>query len=253
VPVAIVAAVGDDAFGRESLAQFHRETLDCRYVKMVPGEPTGVALILVDANGENLISVASGANMHLSPGDIDAVPDDLFQNAKVFLACLELPLETVARGLARARQAGLKTVLNPAPAREELRRGDILRLVDVLTPNEGEAAALTGTDTSDLSGAEAAARRLQQMGCRSCVVTLGPRGCLVVSQDAVEVKGHRVEAIDTTAAGDAFSGALAVALSEGLALPEASRWATRAAAIAVTRRGAQPSLPTRAEINGFCG
>ena len=253
MPVLLMAAVGDDPFGRQSLNQFHREGLDCRFVKTVPGEATGVALILVDARGENLISVASGANLHLAPGDVDAVPDEVFRTAKVFLTCLESPLETVARGLARARQAGLTTILNPAPAHQDLVSSGILRLVDVVTPNEGEAAVLTGIEAADPAGAEAAARRLHALGCRSCVVTLGPRGCLGVSQEAVAIPGHRVEAVDATAAGDAFNGALAVAVAEDRTLLEAARWASRAAAIAVTRPGAQPSLATRAEIDAFSG
>ncbi|NUQ62687.1 MAG: ribokinase [Pirellulales bacterium] len=250
-PVMLIGAVGDDAFGRHALDHFRREALDCRFVNTVPGEATGVALILVDSNGENMISVASGANLRLTPADVDAVPDEVFRAARVFLTCLESPLDTVARGLARAKAAGLKTILNPAPAHEDLHHADILRHVDILTPNEGEASALTGVARSDPSGIEAAARRLQAMGCRDCVITLGPRGCMLVSQDAVAVEGHRVEAVDTTAAGDAFNGALAVAISEGRTLLEAVRWATRAAAIAVTRPGAQPSLPTRAEIDAF--
>lgn len=251
LPVTFVAAIGDDPFGRQALDHFRGEALDCRFIKTVPGEPTGVALILVDARGENLISVASGANLHLTASDVDSVPGEVFGEAKVLLTCLESPLETVARGLVRAQSAGLTTILNPAPAHEDLAGADLLRYVDILTPNEGEAAALTGVPPGDSSGPEIAARRLQQMGCRNCVVTLGPRGCLVVSQEAVTVESHPVDAVDTTAAGDAFNGALAVAIAEGRTLLEATRWATRAAAIAVTRRGAQPSLPTRAEIDAF--
>ena len=254
-PVAFIGAVGDDAFGREALAHFERENLDCRYVKTVPDQPSGVALILVDRRGENSISVASGANLSVTPADVDAVPDEVFRAARVFLACLESPLEAVARGLARAKQAGLLTILNPAPAAAEICREELLSLVDVITPNEGEAAMLAGLEAGERSTAVAvaAARRLQQLGCRRCVVTLGPCGCIVVEEDVTPVEGCRVEAVDATAAGDAFNGALAVAVSEGRTLVEAARWANRAAAIAVTRPGAQPSLPVRAEIDSPAG
>jgi len=250
-PVTFIGAVGDDAFGREARAHFARENLDCRYLKTSPGEASGVALILVDRQGENLISVASGANLHVKPEDVDAVDEAVFRDARVLLTCLESPLESVARGLSRARQSGLLTILNPAPAADTICRNGALPLVDVITPNEGEAAALTGIDFDDRSGAVAAARRLQELGCRSCVITLGARGCVVVEQAETWVEGHRVQAVDTTAAGDAFNGALAVALSEGRTLVEAARWANRAAALAVTRAGAQPSLAGRKEIDSF--
>jgi len=249
-PVTFIGAVGDDGFGRQALAHFAGENLDLRYLKTVPGSPTGVALILVDRQGENSISVASGANTELTPDDVDAVPDDVFSDAKVFLTCLESPMETVARGLSRAKEAGLLTILNPAPADEAICRGGVLPLVDVITPNEGETAVLTGIEIAGQAGA-LAARKLQALGCRRCVITLGAGGCLIVDRQETRLEGCAVEAVDTTAAGDAFNGALAVALSEGRTLLEAARWANRAAAIAVTRPGAQPSLAGRAEIESF--
>ena len=246
-PVTFIAAVGDDPFGRDALDHFANENLDIRFLKTVPGQPSGVALILVDDHGENLISVASGANEHLLPADVHAVPDEVFRGADVLLTCLESPLETVAGGLQRAKEAGLRTILNPAPANEAILQHGLLELTDVLTPNEGEAAALAGIETKN----SAAAARLRELGCKSCAITLGDRGCLVVDEQGVEtrIEGHPVHAVDATAAGDAFNGALAVALSEARPLVEAARFANRAAAIAVTRPGAQPSLPTRAEID----
>jgi len=250
-PVTFIAAVGDDPFGRDALDHFADENLDIRFLKTVPGTPSGVALILVDRHGENLISVASGANEHLLPADVDAVPEEVFRKADVLLTCLESPLETVARGLQRAKKAGLRTILNPAPANEAILRHGLLALTDVLTPNEGEAAVLAGIETKD--SASAAAARLRELGCKGCVITLGSQGCLVVDEQGVEtrIESHPVDAVDATAAGDAFNGALAVALSEGRSLADAARFANRAAAIAVTRPGAQPSLPTRAEIEAF--
>jgi len=247
VPVTLIGAVGDDPFGRETLTHFAEENLDCRYLKTVPGEPSGVALILVDRHGENSISVASGANASLSPADVDAVPDEVFHTAKVFLACLELPLDTVTCGLKRAKRAGLLTILNPAPADRRICCQEILSLVDVITPNEGEAAALASSN----DGPVAAARAFQQLGCAKAVVTLGAAGCVVVEEGDTLVEGCSVQPVDTTGAGDTFNGVLAVGLAEGRCLAEAAGWANRAAALAVTRAGAQPSLPTRTEIDAF--
>lgn len=248
-PVTFLAAVGDDDYGRQALENFRRESLVVDYVKTVVGQPTGVALILVNAQGENLISVASGANLSFTPADIDALPDDVFAPGGVFLACLESPLETVARGLQRAKWAGMLTVLNPAPA--NVSALDFAGLVDVITPNEGEAAALAEVSAETDFDASQAARQLQSRGFKNCVVTLGSHGCLVVEDQATLLAAHAVSAVDATGAGDAFNGALAVALSEGRSLVDAARWANRAGAIAVTRRGAQPSLPRRDEIDRF--
>ncbi len=241
--VTFVAAVGDDDFGRAAIENFSRENLDDRHILSIANQPSGVALIFVDHRGENAISVASGANLHLTPADVDALPEELFAAADVFLSCLESPVETVVRGLRRARAAGLVTILNPAPALSEIAVSEILSLVDVLTPNAGEAEMLSGRE----SAADAAVY-LRRLGCGSVVTTLGAGGCLVSGETEVHIPGRRVTAVDTTAAGDAFNGALAVALSEGKPLPEAARWATVAASIAVTRAGAQPSLPGRVEI-----
>lgn len=254
--VQFLAAVGDDLFGRESLARLADENLDTRYIQTIVGQPSGVALILVDAAGENMIGVASGANMHLLPADIDRLPDDTWRSASVFLASLETPIPTVAHGLARAQQAGLLTILNPAPAAREILAGNVLRHVDVLTPNEVEAAALTGLEITragmiDTARAIAAARVLQQLGCRAVIVTLGATGVVVVETEAIHIPALPVTAVDATAAGDAFNGALAVALAEGRSLLEAAHWASRAAALAVGRSGAQPSLATRDEIERF--
>ena len=249
-PVVFIAAVGDDQFGTDARAQLARENLVLDFVTSVPDQPTGAALILVDHAGENLISVASGANSRLLPEDVDAVPVKVFKEARVFAACLESPLETVRHALRRAKHAGALTLLNPAPANLEIAQPDWMELVDVLTPNASEAELLTGLRPGDASTAEQVARKLRDLGCRNVVITLGPRGCLVVDTqgNATEIAGLSVPSIDATAAGDAFNGALAVALSEGSSLVQAARWATRAAALSTTRRGAQPSLATREEI-----
>lgn len=248
-PVVFVAAVGDDAYGRHSLESLARENLDARRIKTVAGSASGVALIMVGPDGENAIAVAPGANHALTPDDVDSLSGDIVASAAVWLTSLEIPLETALRGLQRAREAGLTTILNPAPAGELRDRLELLRYVDVLTPNESEAALLTGVDCSDRRGVREAADRLRRAGCGQCIVTLGAAGCLVVGDEVSEIAGHQVNAVDATAAGDAFNGVLAVGLAEGRTLVEAARRANRAAALAVTRRGAQPSLPRRNELS----
>ena len=249
-PVIFLAAVGDDSFGIESLNSLRSENLDTRFLKVVQDHPSGVALILVDAGGQNLISVASGANLHLRPDDIHAVPKEVWQNARVFVACLESPLETVMAGLRHAKQAGLVTIVNPAPADREILFAVGLRLIDVFTPNESEAALLTSREVRSSEDAEVAGRQLQTAGCSRVIITRGEHGCCVLDGDTVtHLPAKRVVAIDAVAAGDVFNGALATALAEGRTLIDAARWAGVAAAISVTRRGAQPSIPTRAEID----
>ncbi|MEQ8787408.1 MAG: ribokinase [Pirellulaceae bacterium] len=247
-PVALVSAVGDDDFGREALAGLRREGIDCERVKTVAGEASGIALILVDQQGENCISVASGANRFLLPDDIDSLPDALLERASALLASLEVPLETTAAALRRARGAGLTTVLNPAPASPALVSSGVLEHVDLLTPNEHEAAMLTRMEVDSPEAAIEAGRMLRTLGCGAVVVTLGERGCVVVAEDTLVLEAIRVEPVDATAAGDAFSGVLAAMLGEGVPLPEAARRATIAAGLTVTRRGAQPSLPTWQEV-----
>ncbi len=195
-PVSFLAAVGDDPYGQQARATLTREThLSLDLVKTVTGCATGVALITVDAAGENMISVASGANHALSPADVDAVPEEVWRGAGVFLACLESPLATVARGLARAKEFGLLTILNPAPAPDTPLPAEMLRLIDVLTPNEIEATALLrgrGASTSPTD----IARQLQSRGVRQVIVTRGSEGCLVVDHEISTVPARAAKAVD---------------------------------------------------------
>lgn len=251
--VAFVGAVGNDEFGKESRRGLLAEGIDCSQLKEVPSAASGIALILVDEHGENLISVASGANAHLLPSDVDVLPASLFQQSKVFLACLESPLPTVERGLTRAKEHGLFTVLNPAPVEDEVAVRKLLRLADLLIPNEHELAALAEMPVESAKTAAAAVKQLRsqtRLPRLQFIVTLGSAGGLVVDDSGSfhHIPPFPVTAIDTTAAGDCFCGALAAALAEGQPFLTAARFASAAAALSVTRRGAQPSLPRRQEI-----
>ncbi len=246
--VRLVARVGDDDLGREAIRRFRAEGILTDTVVVDPDAPSGVALIMVDARGENMIAVASGANSRLSPADVDAVAGHL--PGSVLLVQLEVPPATVEHAVSLARRAGAKVILNPAPA---LSLPDsLLRQVSILTPNEGELAVLAGMPVQDPDTAWKAAACLLERGVETVIVTLGAQGALVVDAGGSRLEpGRRVEAVDTTAAGDAFNGALAWALADGLPLDEAVRLANRAASISVTRPGAQPSLATRQELEAI--
>jgi ribokinase len=240
-----VAKLGSDAFGDAAVAAFAADGIDTRFVTRAAG-PSGVAFILIDSRGENCIAVASGANDLLAPADIDAAREAIAA-ADVVLVQLEIPLETVQHAVAVAKAAGRLVILNPAPARPL--DAEILRGIDLITPNETEAELLCGVTITDAASAAAAADRLRALGPANAIVTLGPQGCLVADATGrTHVDGHAVTAIDTVAAGDVFNGCLAVALGEGLDLAAAARFANAASAIAVTRAGAQASAPWRHEI-----
>jgi ribokinase len=244
--VALVARLGSDSLGDEALARFRREGLDVSKVVRDGSEPSGVALIFVGSDGENSIGVAGGSNQRLSPADVSAARA-LIARAQVLLLQLETPLASVEAAARLARRLRVEVVLNPAPARPLPR--SLLRNVSILTPNEHEAALLTGVKVTGAASAAAAARILIRRGVATVIVTLGAAGALVATRAGSRlVTGFRVRAVDTTAAGDVFNGALAVRLAEGAALEDAVRFAHAAAAISVTRLGAQPSIPTRREI-----
>jgi len=247
--VTFVARVGGDLFGKQAMEGFLHDEIQTRFVLTDPNAPSGIALIFVDESGENSIAVASGANAELSWADI-AHAREAITSAQVLLLQLEVPTAAVAAAIDFASQAGVPVILNPAPAQhlEE----SLLRRVPIITPNETEAELLTGIRIVDDASLARAARRLLATGVDTVIVTLGPRGAFIAQEEREQlIPSFQVDAVDTTAAGDVFNGALAVSLSEGKDLPVAVRFANAAAALSVTKLGAQPSAPSRNQIDAF--
>jgi ribokinase len=245
--VALVAKIGEDVFGQQAKKLFQSENLDIDYLFSDPDSPSGIALITVDDRAENCIVVAPGANARLLRQDIDkAFP--AIRKAEIVLMQLEIPLESVIYAAEIAHKAGKKVILNPAPAR--MLPPELLKMIAILTPNETEAELLTGIPVTDHSSGETAAKMLLSKGVGVVIITLGNKGALLVTENICElIPTISVKAVDTTAAGDCFNGALAVALSEGAGLREAVRFANKAASISVTRMGAQASAPYRHEMD----
>ncbi|MFQ6098717.1 MAG: ribokinase [Armatimonadota bacterium] len=245
----MVGRVGDDAFGEALLDGLRREGVHTEHMKSDPDAATGVAMIVVDATGDNSIIVAPGANMRCEPEDLDALADRL-SGFDALLVQLEIPEPVVRAAVTRAKAAGVVTVLDAGPARPL--RDDLLYDVDVLSPNETEAATILGHEVAGLDGAQRAARELLARGVGSVVIKLGERGALAASSERVDmVPAQRVEVVDTTGAGDAFTAALAVGLAEGRDLLAAVRRGTCAGALAASVFGAQPSMPTRDDVDRF--
>jgi len=242
--VKMIGRVGADAFGDSLLQTLAQDGVDISYVVRDQEAPSGVALITVDAAGQNTIVVASGANARVTPEDV-AAAEHVFVSASVLMLQLECPLAAVAYAIELARRHRVRVVLNPAPAQPL--DAALLGQVDYLIPNQTELALLTGIDST--SGA---VRCLRDWGVQRIILTLGEDGALVVEDESqVHLAAHHVTAVDTTAAGDAFVGAFAVALTEGRSTRQAAEWGNAAGALSVTRAGAQPSLPTRAELESF--
>ncbi|WP_129671957.1 ribokinase [Candidatus Chloroploca sp. Khr17] len=244
-PVVMIGRTGNDHFGEELRQGLAADHIEISHIAVTSEAATGIALIAVDATGQNSIIVAPGANALLQPQDIQA-SEALFKTAAVLLVQLETPMATVIEALSLARRYRVPTLLNPAPA-QPLGR-EILGMVDYLLPNEHEIRLLSGGEESPAE----AARQLRAQGASSVIVTLGSAGALVVDEAGkTAIAPFGVEAVDTTAAGDAFVGAFAVALCEGLSPREAAIWGAAAGAITVTRAGAQPALPRRAEVEAL--
>lgn len=246
--VTFVTKRGNDLFGNQTVGLLMREGIDTENIIKDPELPSGVALITVDAKGENTIVVAPGANGNLQPEDF---PPQLFDCSRyeIMLLQLEIPMETVEYAAMKASECGMKVIINPAPAPAKPFSDKLLENTWLLTPNESEAEAISGLSIFDTESADAAANSMISKGAKNVIITFGAKGAYVKSKDFTGmIPGVKVKAIDTTAAGDVFNGALAVALAEGKALQDAVRFANKAASISVTRMGAQASAPFRHEI-----
>ena len=238
-----IAKVGDDLFGRDTAARMKKDGIAAHLV-VDRKEPSGTALILVDAKGQNVISVALGANGTLSPGDVAPFRKEI-ESAAALLMQLETPIETVAWAAKVAHDAGVSVILNPAPARKLPK--SLYRLVDWITPNETESELMTGVKVTDAASAAKATAVLMKRGVGHVVITMGTKGAYC-GDCARLFPAKKVKAIDCVAAGDTFNGALVVALAEGRSCAEAIDFAQKASAIAVTRPGAQSSVPYRREL-----
>ncbi len=242
--VKMIGRVGSDAFGESLLASLQKDGVDTQFIQRTSNIASGVALITVSEIGQNTIVVAPGANGKLSPADIRAARPAL-ESAEAVLLQLEIPFETVWETVNLAKQLGVKVILNPAPARTL--PSDLLNKIDYMIPNESELGLLTG-----MEGIAMAAGSLRSIGVKRLVVTLGSEGVLLLDDsDTLKIDSYTVPVVDTTAAGDAFVGAFAVALTEGHTILEAATWGNAAGALAVTAAGAQPSLPNRTQLEDF--
>jgi len=243
--VTFVTKVGNDIFGEQSIAGFKKERINTDFVFVDDSSSTGTALIVVNKEGENSIVVAPGANARLLPRDIDQVHD--FEEAGIILIQLEIPMETISAVVKKALVNNQKVIINPAPAQKLA--DELLNGLFLITPNETEASLLTGISVEDDDTAGEAARIFLKRGVKNVIITLGKKGAYFQNENvSLRINAPVVTAIDTTAAGDTFSGALAVALTEKMSWEEAIKFAVATASISVTRLGAQASIPYRSEI-----
>ena len=246
--VVFVAKTGNDLFGEQVRKSMKEDGIVTDYVFIDEEHPSGVALITIDQKAENCIVVAGGANMYLKPEDIDKAKEEIL-GGDVVLMQLETPIETVEYAAKMAAEAGVKVILNPAPAPAEPLSKELISNLYLITPNRSEASRLTGIEVTDLASAQRAALALYDMGAKNVIVTLGSEGSLVYDGHMMmRVEAIKVEAVDTTAAGDTYNGVLASVMAEGKSIIDAVHVANIAGAISVTRMGAQPAAPTREEI-----
>jgi ribokinase len=247
--VKMLGRVGDDMFGEQHLANFRDNGVDTHLVQMTAGVPTGVAIIMVDDDGENSIVVIPGANNSLLPIDIEEARE-IVETAQIVMLQLEIPMETVEAVIRMAKGAGVPVILDPGPARPLAK--ELLAQVDIITPNEHEAQVLAGEEIHNLDDAYRVAGKLLESGVKNVLLKLGGNGVIIATPQGMEhVPAHKVKAEDTTAAGDSFAGGLAVALAEGFSLRSAVLFANAVGALAVTKLGAQTAIPTRQEIEAF--
>lgn len=244
--VTFIGKIGDDVFGKQSSQLFDEEGVDTGGILADDGSPSGIALITVDERGENSIVVAPGANAHLDPSDVEVVLNK-YPDGNILLVQLEIPMRTVEHAARIARHRGMQVILNPAPANDRV--PDLFHLVDIITPNVNEAEMLSGVQIQDIVSARQAAEDIHAKGVKHVIITLGKQGAILLEDGAFyHIPAPVVETVDTTAAGDVFNGALAVAIAEGKGLTDAVSFACRCASIAVTKMGAQASIPFRNEV-----
>jgi ribokinase len=247
--VTMAGKLGTDPFGDEMLSTVEKENVDTQYILHDPQHPTGVGSITLDENGNNRIIVVPGANLQYNESDLEMIVD-VIKEADLFVVQLEMDLQMTGKAIEIAHRANVPVILNPAPAR--VLNDELLAKVTFLTPNETEAEILTGIKVSGLRDAEKAANVLLSKGVKHVVITLAEKGALVATASGSRyVPGYPVKPVDTVAAGDAFNGALAVALVDGKPIEEAVSFANAVGALAVTKAGAIPSLPTLQEVTRF--
>lgn len=249
--VTFIAKVGNDDFGKQAVEGYQKDKINTENILIDPVKPSGIAVIIVDENsGQNSIVVAPGANANLSLADIQKI-ESVILDADVLLVQLEIPLETVQAALKIAKKGGVTTILNPAPA--QFLSDEVLSLVDIITPNETETQILIGIEPTNKKEIKIAAKQLLKKVNHSVLITLGSEGVYYISKNSNGefIPTIKVEAVDTTAAGDVFNGTFAAALADSKTFNEAIKLANAAAAISVTRKGAQPSAPTRLEVEKF--
>ncbi|PKP52174.1 MAG: ribokinase [Bacteroidetes bacterium HGW-Bacteroidetes-1] len=247
--VTLISKTGNDVFGKQSMMLYDSENIKTDYIFSDPNNPSGVALITVDSNGENCIVVASGANANLFPADIDKAYAEI-ENCDLVLMQLEIPIDTVEYVAEIASKKNIKVILNPAPARAL--SDNLLKNLYIIIPNRSEAEILSGIKVTDLEKARQAADIISAKGVNIVVVTLGSEGALIKEFDKYHyIEAVKVDAMDTTAAGDVFCGSVCVGLAEGRSIIDSVKMAARAAAITVTRMGAQSSIPYRSELSSL--
>ncbi|RJP63202.1 MAG: ribokinase [Ignavibacteriales bacterium] len=247
--VTFVSKVGKDSFGKQSLEGYRLDGINTEYILIDENESTGVALIYVSEDGENSIAVASGANMKITPEDIQNISELIEQN-DFLLMQLEIPLETVKAAAKIANHLNKKIILNPAPA--QYLDDELLKCISIITPNETEAEILTGKNIKSDNDISDAAEFLMAKGIDTVIITLGAKGIFLATKDIREfITSFKVDAVDTTAAGDVFNGALVTALAEDKSLIEAAIFGNAASALSVTKSGAQPSIPLRKDVEHF--
>jgi ribokinase len=243
----MVGRVGNDSFGPELIDNLNQNNVDASHVQIDPESATGTAVIVVTEDGQNNIVLSPGGNGRVSPDDVTQVA---FADHKLLLLQLEIPVEAVLSAARRAKEHGVRVLLNPAPAR--VLPDELLSIPDFIVPNESELSLLTDLPVTDISSAERAATSLLERGIQNVIVTLGANGALIVNREMTKhVSSFPVKVVDTTAAGDAFIGGFASALLNHQSLEDAVRYGCACGALAATKLGAQPSLPTREEVQQF--